>query len=106
MWSGVRGRSSVLQISSLRKTLHPNSAGIRHSGIIFFPPMEQPVSWKQLVADALRYLGGAASLKDITNAVGSNPARPDTKTWDATIRRVVRQYNIFEPFKTADGSAG
>jgi hypothetical protein len=68
--------------------------------------MEQSVSWKQLVVDALRYLGGAASLKDITAVVGTNPARPDTRTWDATIRRVVRQYNIFEPFRTQNGLAG
>lgn len=68
--------------------------------------MSQPTTWKQLVADALQELGGEASLKDITAKLGKNPNRPQTATWNATIRRVVRQYKIFEPFKTLDGLAG
>jgi hypothetical protein len=68
--------------------------------------MPQQVTWKQLVADALRELGGTASLKEITAKLKKDPRRPDTATWDATIRRVVRQYNIFEPLKTAKGKAG
>ncbi len=68
--------------------------------------MSQPFTWKQLVADALHDLGGEASLKDITAKLAKNPHRPDTATWEATIRRVVRQYNIFEPVKTAKGLAG
>src|ERR1017187_7879399 len=68
--------------------------------------MPQQVPWKQLVADALRELGGTASLKEITAKLKNDPRRPDTATWDATIRRVVRQYNIFEPLKTAKGEAG
>jgi hypothetical protein len=62
--------------------------------------------WKQLVSQTLRELGGEASLKQITAKLEKNPSRPKTPTWDATIRRVVRQYNIFEPFKTAKGEAG
>jgi hypothetical protein len=68
--------------------------------------MPQPITWKQLVADALQELGGEASLKDITAKLEKNPNRPNTTTWDATIRRVVRQYNIFQPFKTVKGEAG
>lgn len=67
--------------------------------------MPQQFTWKQLVADALRELGGAASLKDITAKLGKNPHRPNTATWEATVRRVVRQYNIFEPFQTPAGNA-
>ena len=68
--------------------------------------MPQPITWKQLVAGALRELGGEASLRDITAKLAKNPQRPDTATWQATIRRVVRQYNIFKPVKTARGLAG
>lgn len=68
--------------------------------------MSQAFTWKQLVADALQKLGGEASLKDITATLAKNPHRPNTATWQATIRRVVRQYKIFEPIKTTDGLAG
>jgi len=67
--------------------------------------MQQPITWKQLVAEALQQLGGEASLKDITAKLRQNPNRPQTATWEATIRRVVRQYKIFEPIKTG-GAAG
>jgi hypothetical protein len=68
--------------------------------------MRQQSTWKQLVANTLQELGGEASLKAITASLKNNPLRPKTPTWDATIRRVVRQYNIFEPFKTGKGEAG
>jgi hypothetical protein len=68
--------------------------------------MLQPITWKQLVADALYQLGGEGSLKDITARLKDNPHRPETATWKATVRRVVRQYSIFEPLKTAKGLAG
>ena len=68
--------------------------------------MSKQLTWKQLVADTLHELGDEASLKDITTKLAKNPHRPDTATWPATIRRVVRQYNIFEPVKTASGLAG
>jgi len=68
--------------------------------------MPQPITWKQLVADALQELGGEASLKEITAKLEKHPERPRTATWNATIRRVVRQYNIFQPIKTAKGQAG
>ncbi|MGA2139291.1 MAG: hypothetical protein ABSH14_10560 [Verrucomicrobiia bacterium] len=68
--------------------------------------MPQPIPWKQLVADTIRHLGGEASLRDITASLESNPYRPKTPTWRATIRRVVRQYRIFEPLTTSEGLAG
>lgn len=63
-------------------------------------------TWKELVAEALRELGGEASLRDITKKLERHPNRPQTPTWNATIRRVVRQYRIFEPVKTTAGLAG
>jgi hypothetical protein len=68
--------------------------------------METPVTWKELVADALTQLGGEASLKDISATLKHSPLRPQTATWNATIRRVVRQYKIFEPVKMRGGLAG
>jgi len=68
--------------------------------------MPQPVKWKQLVADALHELGGEASLKEITAKLKDNPLRPQTATWNATIRRVVRQYKIFVPTKIGNSQAG
>jgi hypothetical protein len=65
----------------------------------------QPITWKQLVADALQELGGKASLKQITAKLEKNPNRPQTETWNATVRRVIRQYNIFQPFKNEKGEA-
>lgn len=68
--------------------------------------MDKPALWKELVADTLKQLGGTASLKDITASLKKNPLRPQTATWNATIRRVVRQYKIFTPIEMADGLAG
>ncbi|MDQ6631230.1 MAG: hypothetical protein M3Y82_05680 [Verrucomicrobiota bacterium] len=67
--------------------------------------MQPPITWKHLVADALQELGGEASLKQISAKLEKNPNRPQTATWNATIRRVVRQYNIFQPFKTQTDEA-
>jgi hypothetical protein len=67
--------------------------------------MNKPATWKELVAETLQKLGGEASLRDITEILKDNPRRPQTPTWNATIRRVVRQYKIFEPVKV-DGLAG
>jgi len=68
--------------------------------------MEKPVTWKELVADALKNAGGTASLREITSSLKNNLLRPQSATWEATIRRVVRQYRIFEPVKMETGLAG
>ena len=68
--------------------------------------MAQTYTWKELVIEALHVLGGEASLQEITKVLKTHPDRPQTATWNATIRRVVRQYNIFQPFKNAKGEAG
>jgi hypothetical protein len=63
------------------------------------------MKWKELVIEALSELGGGATLKELTEKLKNNPQRPQTVTWQATIRRVVRQYKIFEPYKTTQGQA-
>jgi hypothetical protein len=54
-------------------------------------------TWKDVVKDALVTLGGQGHLKDINKLVRSHPKTRTNPTWKDTIRRVVRQYAIFEP---------
>ncbi len=63
------------------------------------------MTWKDIVADALRQLGGEATLETLTECLANSPQRPRTATWEATVRRVVRQYRIFEPFRSSSGRA-
>ncbi len=55
------------------------------------------VTWKQVVADALRELGGEGHLSEINEIVEGHPKTATNPTWRDTIRRVVRQYRIFSP---------
>ncbi len=55
------------------------------------------LTWKDVVADALRELGGQAHLSEINERVEGHPKTATNPTWRDTIRRVVRQYKIFEP---------
>ena len=62
---------------------------------------EDKFTWKDIVRSALLKLGGQGHLSDINKIVKGYP-EAETKiannpTWQATIRRVVRQYKIFEP---------
>jgi hypothetical protein len=57
----------------------------------------EEVTWKDVVSDALRELGGQAHLSQINAHVGGHPKTATNPTWRDTIRRVVRQYRIFEP---------
>ncbi len=62
---------------------------------------EEKFTWKDVVRNALLELGGQGHLSEINKIVGGNP-KTKTKiannpTWQATIRRVVRQYKIFGP---------
>ena len=59
--------------------------------------MKQELTWKDLVAEVLRDLGGQGHLSDIYQRVEGHPKTATNPTWRDTIRRVVRQYNIFEP---------
>lgn len=55
------------------------------------------------MAWAVRRCGGQASLREIEAGLEDHPGNPKTRTWKATIRRVVRQYKIFEPVGTRTG---
>lgn len=54
-------------------------------------------TWKDVVRAALEQLGGQGHLQDINEIVRTNPKTKTNPTWKDTIRRVVRQYAIFEP---------
>ncbi len=58
--------------------------------------LEEP-TWKDIVAEALRELGGQAHLSQINEKLEGHPKTLTNPTWRDTIRRVVRQYNIFHP---------
>ena len=57
----------------------------------------QKLTWKDVVKDALLELGGQAHLSEINEKVEGHPKTKTNPTWRDTIRRVVRQYKIFEP---------
>ncbi len=54
-------------------------------------------TWKDVVRDALVKLGGQGHLDDISKLVKNHPKTRTNPTWKETIRRVVRQYAIFQP---------
>lgn len=55
------------------------------------------LKWKDVVREALLALGGKAHLGQINEKVAGHPKCATNPTWRDTIRRVVRQYKIFEP---------
>lgn len=54
-------------------------------------------TWKEVVSEALKELGGQAHLKEINACLKNHPKARTNPTWKDTIRRVVRQYAVFEP---------
>ncbi len=54
-------------------------------------------TWKDVVAEVIRDLGGQAHLSDINARLEGHPKTAANPTWCDTIRRVVRQYKIFQP---------
>ena len=58
---------------------------------------EQKLTWKDVVRDALLELGGQGHLSEINKIVEGHPKTKANPTWRDTIRRVVRQYKVFEP---------
>lgn len=60
-------------------------------------PSESNQTWKEVVRNALRELGGKGHLSQISAIVKAHPKTRTNPTWKDTIRRVVRQYTIFEP---------
>lgn len=58
---------------------------------------KEKLTWKDLVKDALSELGGRGHLSEINKIIDGHPKTKTNPTWRDTIRRVVRQYKIFEP---------
>ncbi|MBE0478778.1 hypothetical protein IBX65_06640 [Candidatus Aerophobetes bacterium] len=58
---------------------------------------EEKLTWKDVVRNALLELGGQGHLSEINKIVKGHPKTKTNPTWQDTIRRVVRQYKIFEP---------
>jgi hypothetical protein len=58
---------------------------------------KQRLTWKDVVKEVLLELGGQAHLSEINAKVEGHPKTKTNPTWKDTIRRVVRQYKIFEP---------
>jgi hypothetical protein len=59
--------------------------------------IEDQTTWKDLVQEAISELGGQAHLKEINERLKNHPKTRTNPTWKDTIRRVVRQYSVFEP---------
>ncbi|MBM4045480.1 MAG: hypothetical protein FJ279_10215, partial [Planctomycetes bacterium] len=59
--------------------------------------MADELTWKDIVRDAIIELGGSAHLRQINEKIAGHPRTKTNPTWKDTIRRVVRQYSIFEP---------
>ncbi len=57
---------------------------------------KKQVTWKEVVRDALLELGGQGHLSEINKIVAEHPKTRTNPTWRDTIRRVVRQYKLFE----------
>lgn len=57
----------------------------------------EELTWKDVVANALRELGGQGHLSQINQKLENHPKVATNPTWRDTIRRVVRQYKIFQP---------
>ncbi|MBN2380052.1 hypothetical protein JXM67_09660 [candidate division WOR-3 bacterium] len=55
------------------------------------------LTWKDVVRGALLELGGQGHLSEINKKIEGHPKTKTNPTWRDTIRRVVRQYKIFEP---------
>lgn len=58
---------------------------------------EDKLTWKDVVKNALLELGGQGHLSEINRIVEGHPKTGKNPTWQDTIRRVVRQYKVFEP---------
>jgi hypothetical protein len=58
---------------------------------------EEKLTWKDVVRDALLKLGGQGHLSEVNGIIEGHPKTKTNPTWRDTIRRVVRQYKIFEP---------
>ena len=66
-------------------------------------PSEKPVemTWREVIAGAIEKLGGEAHLSEINSVIKGHQKTKRNPTWKDTIRRVVREYAIFEPVPPA-----
>jgi hypothetical protein len=58
---------------------------------------DRKLTWKEVVRNALIKLGGQGHLSEINNEIEGHIKTRTNPTWRDTIRRVVRQYKIFQP---------
>lgn len=58
---------------------------------------EGNLTWKEVVKRALLEVGGEGHLSELNAKIEGHPKTTNNPTWQATIRRVVREYKIFRP---------
>lgn len=54
-------------------------------------------TWKDLVQEVLQSLGGEAHLSAIYSEIEGHKKTATNPTWQATVRRTLQQYSVFEP---------
>ena len=95
----------VLFLHELRDELikiqhHTRSQSFRYNGT-FIPILHEKIlilsgfkskTWHELLVDALRQLGGHATLKEIYQQLQNHPKVADNSTWQATIRRECQEH--------------
>lgn len=90
----------TLAVARFEAELGPAHIVFAIDTILHQPPAgnnrDEPPTWAEIVASALRYLGGEGNLADITNAVRMHPRTTTTRTWVCTVRRVVRQTRVIQ----------
>lgn len=64
---------------------------------------QNEITWKNVVADALRELGGEAHTKDIAEIAKRHPKAVNNTRVDEKVRQVVRAYSIFESLEEGSG---
>lgn len=55
------------------------------------------ITWKEVVESALQELGGEAKLPEIYKKIQDNQKTRTNPTWNATVRRTLQQYTVFQP---------
>ena len=104
----ARQRAVILRVADLES--RDRSKSLRHGkdntssnsdsiwlGFGAVTPSDSGQTWKEVVRQALAELGGQAHLRQINDIIKTHPKTLTNPTWKDTIRRVVRQYAIFQP---------
>ncbi len=66
-------------------------------------PPSSEITWKDVVADALRKLGGEAHLKEIIALAEQHPKSATNSRVKEKVRQVVRAYSIFQSLEAGSG---